>query len=78
LDKELSVKPKTTPEWLIYALPAGATERYQEELISSQCKTTADMLAVKSAASKDGWHSFRAVPFVFGITSANFAAAVAI
>lgn len=50
-------------EILIYAIPAGQTERYMEDLISSQCKTESDIKKVKQAASADGWHSFRIANF---------------
>ena len=46
---------------VVYAIPAGETERYCEQIMSSHCKTLADIDRVKAAASRDGWHSFRAV-----------------
>ena len=60
---------------LIYALAAGETERYMEALLSSRCKTAADVAAVKAAASKDGWHDFRVVTATED--APNFAGAVA-
>ena len=53
-------------EILIYALAKGETERYTEELISSHCRTAADVERVKTAASNDGWHSFRVATFTAG------------
>ena len=50
-------------ETLIYALPKGETERYMEDLISSHCKSKADVDRVIAAASKDGWHSFRVTEY---------------
>jgi len=50
-------------EILVYGLKAGETERYMEDLLSSQCRTSADVEAVKSAASRDGWHSFRVAEY---------------
>ncbi len=44
---------------LVYGLPRGETERYTESLLSSRCKTAADVESVKAAAGADGWHSFR-------------------
>lgn len=61
-------------EILIYALPKGETERYTEDLISSRCKTDKDIAAVKAAAAKDGWHSFRVAEY--NGEAPNFAAAV--
>ena len=50
-------------EILIYALPAGETERYMEDLISSHCRTAADVEKVKAAATVDGWHCFRVTTY---------------
>jgi hypothetical protein len=50
-------------EILVYGLKAGETERYMEDLLSSRCRTPADVEAVKAAASKDGWHSFRVAEY---------------
>lgn len=46
-------------EILIYALEAEDTEQWQEQLISSQCKTESDIRRVIAVAKADGWHSFR-------------------
>lgn len=48
-----------SPQILVYALPAGETERYTESLLASHCASEADVERVKTAASADGWHSFR-------------------
>ena len=55
-----------TKETLIYALRAGDTESYQEDLIATTCKTQEDIDKVKAAASADGWHSFRIAYFTPG------------
>ena len=46
---------------LIYALERGETERYTERLLSTQCRTAADVAAIVKRAESDGWHSFRVV-----------------
>lgn len=46
-------------EILVYGLAEGESERYMETLLSAKCRTDADVTAVKAAASKDGFHSFR-------------------
>jgi hypothetical protein len=48
---------------LIYALRAGQTARYTEELIATKAQSPAQIEAVKMAAAKDGFHSFRIVEF---------------
>jgi hypothetical protein len=53
-------------EILIYALPAGESRDYMEDLISSHCKNIKDVEKVKAAASRDGWHSFRVISFTPG------------
>ena len=50
-------------ELIVYGLYPGETERYTEELLSAKCRTMADVEAVKSAASKDGFHSFRVAEY---------------
>ena len=47
------------PEILVYGLEAGETRRAYEDLLSSKCKTLADVERVKGAAARDGYHSFR-------------------
>ena len=61
-------------ETLIYALSSGDNMSWQEQLISSQCKTDADVQKVIAAASADGWHSFRIA--YFNGEAPNFAAAI--
>lgn len=61
-------------ETLIYALAANDRADWQEQLISSQCKTDADVAKVIAAASADGWHSFRVA--YFNGEAPNFAATV--
>lgn len=48
-------------ELIIWGLPEGETDRLQEQVLSSHCKTARDIEKVKRAASADGWHSFRIV-----------------
>ena len=55
-----------TIELLIYALRAGDTDRYKEQLISTNCLTLEDVEKVKAAASIDGLHSFRVANFIPG------------
>lgn len=45
----------------IWALPPGATDRLDEQVISTRCRTADDVEKVKAAASADGWHGFRVV-----------------
>ena len=59
---------------LVYGLGAGETERYMEALLASSCRTESDIEAVKSAASKDGFHSFRVA--TWDGSAPNFAHAV--
>ena len=61
-------------ETLIYALSSGDNQPWQEQLISSRCKTDADVKKVIAAASADGWHSFRVA--YFNGEAPNFAAAI--
>ncbi len=53
-------------EILVYGLARGETERYTEELLSTQCHNTAEVEALMVKASKDGWHSFRVAKFTPG------------
>jgi hypothetical protein len=50
----------------VYGLRAGDTERWKEELLAGSCKSDRDVEAVKTAASKDGFHSFRVSRFTLG------------
>ena len=61
-------------ETLMYALAANDRADWQEQLISSQCKTDADVAKVIAAASVDGWHSCRVA--YFNGEAPNFAATV--
>lgn len=47
------------PAILVYGLPKGCAERWQESLLAESCRNADDVARVKAAASKDGWHSFR-------------------
>ena len=51
---------------IVWGLPAGETELWKETLLAETCRTPADVAAVKCAASKDGWHSFRIAKFTNG------------
>ena len=53
-------------EILIYGLRSGETERYMEELLSTQCKTPAQIESLKARAGADGFHSFRIAFFTPG------------
>lgn len=44
---------------LVYGLPRGCNERWQECLLAESCKTNDDIERVKAAARADGFHSFR-------------------
>jgi hypothetical protein len=45
-------------ETVLYGLPKGSTERYEEELLLSNA--TPELIErVKDLAAKDGFHSFR-------------------
>lgn len=74
--------PKTeatasAPEFLLYGLPKGETERHTETILYSKGKSEDDPMIekVKGLASKDGWHSFRVAKFVPG-TRPDFGRAV--
>jgi hypothetical protein len=45
-------------ETVLYGLPKGATERYEEVLLLTNA-TPEKIEQVKALASKDGFHSFR-------------------
>lgn len=55
-------------ETLIYALPAGKTERWHEDLMygGGRLLTATEIEAVKAAAGAEGWHSFRVTTFTEG------------
>lgn len=46
-------------EYVMWGLPAGSTERYDEVLLLSDASDPARVAKVKELAGKDGWHSFR-------------------
>lgn len=46
-------------ELILYGIAAGNTERWQEEILSTQCRNKAELEAIKERATRDGWHSFR-------------------
>ena len=61
-------------EILVYGLRASSTERYQEELLATNCRTAAHIEAVKAAAAAEGFHSFRVA--TYDGSAPNFAACV--
>ncbi|MGH8744724.1 MAG: hypothetical protein ACREUY_10650 [Burkholderiales bacterium] len=44
---------------VVWGLPKGSEERWQEVLLAETCRNQADVEKVKRAAAADGWHSFR-------------------
>ena len=50
-------------EILIYGLAPNDSERYLEQLLSTQCKTKADIDLVIKTAEQAGFHSFRITSF---------------
>jgi hypothetical protein len=46
-------------ELVLWGLPKGKTDRLHEVVLSTQCKTKADIEKIKVRASQDGWHGFR-------------------
>lgn len=50
-------------EILIYGLSRDSTERYQEDLLSTQCKTEQDIKNLIAKASEHGFHSFRVTTY---------------
>lgn len=60
---------------LVYGLAAGETERWREELLCSAARTEEEVEAVKAAAGRDGWHSFRVAEHTEGARP-DFARAV--
>ena len=46
-------------ETVIWALPAGETDRLYEQVMSTNTRNATDIAKVIAAAGKDGWHSFR-------------------
>lgn len=45
--------------YIVWGLPAGSTDKMDETLLAESCTTLQHVEMVKTAASKDGWHSFR-------------------
>jgi hypothetical protein len=63
-----------TKETVLYGLPKGATERYEEVILLTNA--TAETIAkVKVMAAKDGFHSFR-VAVIDLTTAPDFGATV--
>lgn len=54
IQQEMKAQTKETTMIVIWGLPKGETERYTEVVLSSHCKTPADIAKVKAAASADG------------------------
>lgn len=52
-------------EYLLYGIRAGETERYTEELLTAT-PDKARVEFIKTAAGRDGWHSFRIARFTPG------------
>ena len=48
-----------TKEILIYGLAKEATQDWQEDLLSTNCKTEQDIQKVLKVATEHGFHSFR-------------------
>ena len=46
-------------EILIYGIAKDQTERYMEDLLSTNCKTEQDIQKVLKVAKEHGFHSFR-------------------
>lgn len=54
-----SVVKHATIEYVLWALPAGQTDRLHEQVLYTQAKTPADNDRVAELAARDGWHGFR-------------------
>lgn len=50
-------------EILIYGIAKDQTERYMEDLLSTQCKTEQDIKNLIAKASAHGFHSFRVTTY---------------
>lgn len=50
-------------EILIYGLSKDSTERYQEDLLSTQCKTEQEIQVLINKAKEHGFHSFRVTTY---------------
>jgi hypothetical protein len=53
-----SMETNTMIETVLYGIPKGATERYEEVLLLTSA-TPEKIKKVKALAAKDGFHSFR-------------------
>lgn len=47
------------PEYLLYGLARGVTERWQESLLKTGMTSRADAAPIIERAKADGFHSFR-------------------
>lgn len=47
--------------YILWALPAGETDRLHERPLTSMPLTLEESERVEAAASRDGWHGFRLV-----------------
>jgi hypothetical protein len=52
-------KAKMQKEYVLWGIPKGKTSAIDEQVLSTQAKTPAQMDAIKKRAAADGWHSFR-------------------
>ena len=59
---------------LIYGLAKEATQDWQEDLLSTNCKTQEDIAKVLKVAKEHGFHSFRIA--TYNGEAPNFAKAV--
>jgi len=59
---------------MLWAIPAGSNDRLDERPLTSMPLTPDQIVKVKAAAAKDGWHSFRTVAEDFDVP--DFGAAV--
>ena len=50
---------------LVYGIAKGETKRYMEQLLSSRCKTPAEIELVKQAAAKDGFQQAKTASLNF-------------
>jgi len=50
-------------EILIYGIAKDQTERYMEDLLSTNCKTEQDIQKVLKVAKEHGFHSFRVTTY---------------
>ena len=50
----------TNTKYILWAVPKGSNDRLDEKPLTSMPLTLAQLSEVKQAASRDGWHGFRA------------------